>query len=160
LVTNTQIHPARDEITSSTTDLAVLAAQIAAVGSVPEKHSEPGGKSMEGVASAARRLPLALLPGAVLAFAQQIGVYGGGSLEQAGSRQLSAYEPLVYPASVPVGSWSLHLNGRNFGSQSVVYVDGVALPVKVASTGLGNTTSDTVRLAVTAAPPVKLRFMG
>lgn len=51
------------------------------------------------VASAGRWLLVTLLLGMAPAFAQQIGVYGGGSSEQSSSRQLTAYVPLVDPAS-------------------------------------------------------------
>ena len=53
---------------------------------------------MREVARAARWLLLALLWGMASAFAQSIGVYGGGNIEQGSSRQLTAYVPLVDPA--------------------------------------------------------------
>lgn len=53
---------------------------------------------MKVVASGGRWLVAALLFGMASAFAQQIGVYGGGSIEQGSSRQLTAYVPLVDPA--------------------------------------------------------------
>ena len=84
-----------------------------------------------------------------------------------------------YPSSVPVGAYSVSLNGANFSAASVAYVDGLAvtgswvsatafniqgvapaswagqsIAVKVVNTGLGGTTSETVRLAFTAALPV------
>lgn len=103
-----------------------------------------------------------------------------------GSVALTITQPAVHlwsssPASVPVGNFSLSLNGSNFGPQSVVYLNGVAassqwvsatslkvtgtamaaqvgqsLPLKVVNTGLGGTTSETVTLAVTAAPAVAI----
>ncbi len=47
------------------------------------------------VASAGRWLVVALLLGMASAFAQQVGVYGGGSIEQGSSRLPTAYVPLV-----------------------------------------------------------------
>lgn len=81
-----------------------------------------------------------------------------------------------YPSSVPVGSYSVSLNGVNFSAASVASVNGQAVastlvsgtslritgvapadwagksvPVKVVNTGLGGTTSETVNLAFTTA---------
>lgn len=101
-----------------------------------------------------------------------------------GMATLTITQPVVhlwgsYPSSVPVGNFAISLNGSNFGPQSVVYVNGVQvsaslqsatslkitgtataaqvgqkLPMKVVNTGLGGTTSETVQLSITAAPPV------
>ena len=84
-----------------------------------------------------------------------------------------------YPSSVPVGPYSVSLNGANFSTASVPYVNGQpvtgtlvsgtslkiqgvapadwagkSIPMKVVNTGLGGTTSETAQLAFTAAAPV------
>ena len=83
------------------------------------------------------------------------------------------------PNSVPVGPFTISLNGSNFGANSVVSFGGTALattllsstglkasgtataaqvgtqvPVTVVNSGLGGTISGTVNLKVTAAPQV------
>jgi hypothetical protein len=85
----------------------------------------------------------------------------------------------VYPASVPVGQFTIRANGSNFGPNSVVNFGGIPLtttylsstrlkatgvadpsqagtqiPITVTNTGNGATTSPAVNLAITAAPPV------
>ena len=83
------------------------------------------------------------------------------------------------PTSVAVGSFTISLNGANFGANSVVNFGGTPIattllsptglkatgtataaqvgtkvPVTVTNSGLGGTTSSAVNLSVTAAPPV------
>lgn len=83
------------------------------------------------------------------------------------------------PTSVPVGAFTISLNGANFGANSVVYFGngaiattllsstglkatgtasaaqvGTQVPITVTNTGLGGTTSTTVNLSITAASPV------
>jgi uncharacterized protein (DUF1800 family) len=85
------------------------------------------------------------------------------------------------PTSVPVGPFTIWLNGQNFGSNTVVNFGGVQLTPVVSSstsaklsgtalasqvgtkvkvtatnTGLGGTTSGSVNVSVTAAPPVSV----
>src|SRR5262249_8519253 len=85
----------------------------------------------------------------------------------------------ISPTSVPVGPFTISLNGANFGANSVVKFGDVALtaqllsptsirasgtagatqvgtkvPIKVTNTGLGGTTSGSVNLNITAAPAV------
>lgn len=85
----------------------------------------------------------------------------------------------IRPTSVPAGSFTIDLNGSNFGPNSVVKLGEVALtttllsptglratgtaaaslvgtqvPVKVTNTGLGAVTSTTVNLKITAASPI------
>jgi uncharacterized protein (DUF1800 family) len=93
-------------------------------------------------------------------------------------------QPPVYlwstsPTSVPVGPFTISLNGANFGANSVVSFGGTPItttlvsstglkasgtataaqvgtkvPIVVTNTGLGGTRSDPVNLSVTAAPGV------
>ena len=85
----------------------------------------------------------------------------------------------IQPTSVPAGSFTIDLNGSNFGPNSVVKLGEVALtttllsstglratgtataalvgtqvPVKVTNTGLGAVSSTAVNLKITAASPV------
>jgi uncharacterized protein (DUF1800 family) len=83
------------------------------------------------------------------------------------------------PTSVPVGAFTISLNGANFGANSVVYFGSTAItttlvsptglkatgtataaqvgtkvPITVTNTGLGGTASGAVNLSITAASPV------
>ena len=83
------------------------------------------------------------------------------------------------PTSVPVGPFTISLNGANFGANSVVNFGGTALattllsptglkatgtataaqvgtkvPITVTNSGLGGTISSSVNLSITAAAPV------
>lgn len=85
----------------------------------------------------------------------------------------------ISPTSAPVGSFTIRLNGSNFGPNSVVKFGDVALattllssiglqatgtatavqvgtkiPITITNTGLGGTTSSIVKLSITAAAPV------
>ena len=85
------------------------------------------------------------------------------------------------PNSVPAGSFTISLNGANFGANSTVNFGGVPLattlvsatglkasgtataaqigtkvPITVTNSGLGGTTSSSVNLSVTAAPVVTI----
>ncbi|MGZ4816965.1 MAG: hypothetical protein ACXVZV_16245, partial [Terriglobales bacterium] len=85
------------------------------------------------------------------------------------------------PNSVPVGPFTISLNGANFGANSTVNFGGVPLattlisatglkaagtataaqigtkvPITVTNSGLGGTTSSSVNLSVTAAPVVTI----
>jgi len=85
------------------------------------------------------------------------------------------------PTSVPVGPFTISLNGANFGANSTVNFGGVPLattlvsstglkatgtataaqigtkvPITVTNSGLGGTTSSSVNLSVTAAPVVTI----
>ncbi|HEY2019297.1 MAG TPA: DUF1800 family protein [Bryobacteraceae bacterium] len=88
------------------------------------------------------------------------------------------------PTSVPVGTFTISLNGSNFGANSTVMFGSAALattlvsstglkatgtatvaqvgtkvPVKVVNSGLGGTTSGVVNLSVTAAAPVTVSVL-
>jgi uncharacterized protein (DUF1800 family) len=149
-----------------------------AVNGIPGGNSAVGTVSSSGLYTA----PVVIPANNVVSVSATSTAYPSKS----GAVSLTITQPPVqlwstYPSSVPAGSFTISLNGANFGANSTVMFGGVPLTttynsptalhatgtataaqvgtkvkITVVNSGLGGTTSGSVNLAITAPLPVLL----